>query len=134
MAGHADELESRGIGVLVIGFDELEALDDMKQRLSSPFTFLRDESRAGYIALGLGRAGVLRTYLHPDVLRPYARFALQRELPKLRRRQDRRQLGGDFVVRRDGQVVFAHPERGPEDRVPVGAIVAAARSAAKPET
>lgn len=133
MASYAEELESRDIGVFVIGFDELHRLDDMKRRLSSPFVFLRDASRAGYRALELGRAGLLRTYLHPDVLRPYGRFALQGKFPKLRRQQDRRQLGGDFVVSRDGQVVFAHPERGPEDRAPVGVIVEAARSAAGPD-
>ncbi len=131
MASYAEELESRDIGVLVIGFDELQTLDDMKRRLSSPFIFMRDASRAGYRTLGLGRAGLLRTYLHPDVLRPYARFALQGEFPKLRRRQDRRQLGGDFVVRRNGQVILSHREQGPEDRAPVGAIIAAARSAAE---
>lgn len=133
MASYAEELDTRDIGVFVIGFDELQTLDEMKQRLSSPFIFLRDASRAGYRTLGLGRAGLLRTYLHPDVLRPYARFALQGEFPKLRRQQDRRQLGGDLVVRRNGQVLFSHLEQGPEDRAPVGVIVAAARSAVKPE-
>lgn len=130
MAGYAEELEALDVGVLVIGFDGLHRLEDMKKRLTSPFTFLRDGSRTAYELLGLGRAPLLRTYLHPDVLRPYARFALQGRLPKLRKGQDRRQLGGDFVVRRDGEILFSHLEQGPEDRAPVGVLVDAARSAA----
>jgi hypothetical protein len=42
-----------------------------------------------------------------------------------RRGQDRRQLGGDFVIDRHQRVVLAHPERGPEDRIPVGVILKA---------
>lgn len=134
MAGYAEELEARGVAVFVIGFDQLHALNDMKRRLSSPFTFLRDGSRAAYRALGLGRAGFLRTYLHPNVLQPYARFALQGRFPLLHRHQDRRQLGGDFVIRRSGEIVFSHPEQGPGDRAPAGAIVDAARAAAQSES
>lgn len=65
MASYAEELESRDIGVLVIGFDELQTLDDMKRRLSSPFIFMRDASRAGYRTLGLGRAGLLEPTCTP---------------------------------------------------------------------
>ncbi|MFN2388102.1 MAG: AhpC/TSA family protein, partial [Actinomycetota bacterium] len=100
----------------------------MKHRLESPFAFLGDEERAAYRALDLGRAGLLRTYLHPQVLRPYLGFALHGRFPRLRAQQDRRQLGGDFVLGRDGNVVFSHAERGPEDRAPVGKIVRAALS------
>ncbi len=132
MASYAEELESRDIGVLVIGFDELQTLDDMKRRLSSPFIFMRDASRAGYRTLGLGRApGSSEPTCTPMCCDHTPRFALQGEFPKLRRRQDRRQLGGDFVVRRNGQVILSHREQGPEDRAPVGAIIAAARSAAE---
>lgn len=130
MAGYAEDLQTLDVGVFVVGFDDRRRLDDMKKRLSSPFTFLRDGSRSAYELLDLGRAPLLRTYLHPDVLRPYVGFALQGRFPKLRKHQDRRQLGGDFVVGRDGHVIFAHPEQGPEDRVPVGDLVNAARSAA----
>lgn len=130
MAQHAQDLASHGVDVFAVGFDDLQALRDVKSRLDSPFTFLRDRSRAGYRAMDLGRAGVARTYLHPDVLRPYARLALQGRFPRLRKHQDRRQLGGDFVVLRNGRVVFCHPEQGPEDRAPVGAIVKAAEDAA----
>lgn len=130
MAGYAEELAELDVGVFVIGFDKMHRLEDMKNRLASPFTFLRDGSRAAYQLLGLGRAPLLRTYLHPNVLRPYIGFALQGRFPQLRKHQDRRQLGGDFVVRRDGQVVFAHPEQGPEDRAPVATLVNAARAAA----
>lgn len=129
MASRADELASSGVGVFVIGFDDIETLRDMKRRLESPFTFLGDETRAAYRALALGRAGLLRTYLHPQVVGPYLGFALNRRFPRLQAKQDRRQLGGDFVLDREGHMVFSHPERGPEDRAPVGKIVRSALSA-----
>jgi hypothetical protein len=129
MASHSERLASRGIAVFVVGFDTRDSLREMRDRLGSPFQFLRDASRHSYELMGLHRASVLRTYLHPEVLKPYVRWAVNRRFPTLRRGQDRRQLGGDFVILRTGQLVYEHRELGPEDRPPVGEVVAAALSA-----
>lgn len=111
--------------VLVIGFEEVSRLRELSNRIQSPFRFASDPDRHAYAAFGLGRAGWLRTYLEPGVVAGYARMIVSGELPRLRRRQDRRQLGGDFVFDASGSVVFAHPEEGPEDRASVAAIVEA---------
>jgi len=129
MARYSENLANEGIAVFVVGFDTSDSLRDMRDRLSSPFTFLRDASRNSYELMQLHRASLLRTYLHPDVVMPYVRWAMNGRFPTLRRGQDRRQLGGDFVVLRTGEVVYEHRERGPEDRPPVGEVVAAALSA-----
>lgn len=106
-----------------------ERAEWLQRRLNLPFTMALDPQRAAYEIFGLQRASLLRTYGHPDVLLFYARALLQRHLPDIRRGQDRRQLGGDFVLDRDGTVVLAHRERGPEDRVSVGAILRAVERA-----
>lgn len=129
MAKHAEELTSAGIAVFVVGFDDPVNFREMRDRLGIPFQFLRDGSRRSYELMGLQRSSLVRTYLHPDVVRPYLRWAINRRFPTLRRGQDRRQLGGDFVVLHSGEIVYAHRERGPEDRPPVGEVVAAALSA-----
>lgn len=129
MARHSEELASHGIAVFVVGFDDNSSLREMRDRLGIPFQFLRDVSRHSYELMGLRRASLVRTYLHPDVVKPYVRWAMNLQFPKLQRGQDRRQLGGDFVIRRTGEIVYEHRERGPEDRPPVGEVVAAALSA-----
>jgi len=129
MARYGQELEAADIGVFVVGFDEFLKLRDLRDRLESPFVFLRDAPRSAYLAFGLGRASALRTYLHPNVLGSYARLGFNGHFPRLSKNQDRRQLGGDFVVHRTGEIAFSHPERGTEDRAPVRTIIAAALAA-----
>lgn len=111
--------------VLVIGFEEVDRLRELKHRIESPFRFASDPDRHAYAAFGLGRARWLRTYLNPGVISGYARMIVSGDLPRLRRHQDRRQLGGDFVLDASVSIVFARPEKGPEDRAPVAAIVQA---------
>jgi len=129
MARYTEELDSAGVAVFVVGFDGRDALREMRDRLAIDVPFLRDASRKSYELMGLRRSSLLRTYLHPEVLTPYFRWALRGRFPRLRRGQDRRQLGGDFVILRTGEIVYGHRERGPEDRPPVGEVVAAARTA-----
>lgn len=83
------------------------------------------EDRVLYEAFDLRRIGAARTYLRPKVLGYYTKIAVKGRFPELRRNQDRRQLGGDFVLDENEDVVFSHPEKGPEDRAPVISIVRA---------
>jgi len=43
--------------------------------------------------------------------------------------EDTLQLGGDFVVGRDGRLVYVYRSKGPADRPPVDDLIAAARRA-----
>jgi hypothetical protein len=125
MAEHKDRLDRASVVVLVIGFEDPQRLAWVKQRIESPFRFVVDEERIAYEAFGMGRASWPRTYLHPRVVGGYARMLVGGKKPDLRLGQDRRQLGGDVVLDRDGRIVLSHPESGPEDRSAVGRIVAA---------
>lgn len=110
----------KGAAVMVISFEAKERAAQLQERLRLPLEIALDPHMTAYRTFRLGRASFLRTYTHPDVVLFYGKALLQRRVPDLHRRQDRRQLGGDFVLDSDGFVVLAHPQRGPEDRVPRG--------------
>ncbi len=129
MAENEDDFRRADATVTIVSFESNDRVDSLQSRLNLPFTIALDLQRNAYDIFGLRRASFLRTYVHPDVVLFYARALLQRRIPDLRRGQDRRQLGGDFVLDRDGVLVLAHPERGPEDRVAVGAILRAVERA-----
>lgn len=133
MVEKKDHFRRTGAVVVVVSFETKERAARLQKRLDLPFTIALDPRREAYEGFGLGRASFLRTYGHPEVVLFYAKALLQRHVPDLRRAQDRRQLGGDFVLDRHGAVVLAHPEEGPEDRVPVGAILRAVERLSAPE-
>jgi peroxiredoxin len=130
MAESNDRLERAGATVVVVSFEARERAAWLRDRLHLPFVIALDPHRNGYRSFALRRASFLRTYTHPGVVSFYARALLQGHIPGLHHGQDRRQLGGDFVLDRDGVIVLAHPERGPEDRTPVGSILRAVEDAA----
>jgi hypothetical protein len=127
------EIKNRleGAPVVVISFDPEVRAARLRDRLHLPFEIALDPHMTAYRTFGLGRASFLRTYAQPEVVLFYGKALLRGRVPDLHRRQDRRQLGGDFVLDSDGLVVLAHPERGPEDRVPVGEILRAVEKAAR---
>ena len=129
MARMKDRLEDIDARVAVIGFEDSNRLGWLREKIDSPFPFLRDPELAAYEAYGLGRAAWARTYLHPDVVGGYARMVVKGQLPDLHLGQDRRRLGGDFAIDTEGRIALAHPERGPEDRAAVSELVGALRRA-----
>jgi hypothetical protein len=61
----------------------------------------------------------------PTTIRAYAR--LLRDGGRVRRpTEDTLQLGGDFVVGRDGRLVYAYRSEGPADRPSVDELISAA--------
>jgi len=132
MAERVDRFKQADAMVVVVSFETRERVAWLQSRLHLPFVIALDPERSAYRSFGLRRASPLRIYTHPDVVLFYAKALLHRRVPDLHRGQDRRQLGGDFVLNRDGILVLAHAERGPEDRVPIGAILAAIDEAARP--
>ena len=124
MASMKSRLDAARAQAIVIGFEPAEHLAVLRDRIQSPFRFVVDRDRVLY-RFDLPRIGAARTYLHPKVLGSYGKMATKGRLPQLRRNQDRRRLGSDFVLDAKGAVVLSHPERGPEDRAPVISIVRA---------
>ncbi len=92
-----------------------------------PFTVLVDRERASYVRWGLSRAPWHTIWLHPAVYRTYWR--LLRSGDRLRAGgRDTLQLGGDFVIGPDGDVVLSRPQQR-DDRPPVGELLRAATQA-----
>lgn len=113
--------------VVLVTFTRPRNVRGYRSLLGLPYPVLSDEERAAYRAYGLGRGPWWRVW-GPSTVLAYVRLA--RKGARVRRpTEDTLQLGGDFVVGRDGRIVYAHPSRSPADRPPVDDLVAAVRRA-----
>jgi len=112
--------------VVVVTFTRQRNLRGYRSRFVDPLTVLADEDRQVYRAYGLGR-GPWWTVYGLSTIRRYAGLLLKGrrfERPK----EDTLQLGGDFVVGRDGRLLLAFRSTGPDDRPSVDDLIAAVRS------
>ena len=107
-------LVGSAVGLVAVGFSPPSGLAPLADHLGWTGTFLSDQNRRVYRALGLPRAPVWRVYSPGTMLR-YARAAARgTRLP--RPVEDTRQLGGDAIVV-DGTVVRRWRPRTPDDRI-----------------
>jgi len=121
-----DHLGEMGDAVVaVVTFTPHAQLAGYQVRLGVPFALLSDPDRAAYQAYGLSRGSWWRVY-GPRTLLRYAQL-LRRGRRLERITEDTLQLGGDFVVGRDGRLTFAHRPIDPDDRPDVEDIVRAVR-------
>lgn len=113
-------LRALGAAVLVITREPPDRARAYARELALPFPVLSDEPGVAYRAYGLLRGA--RHVLRPEALLPYLRAAARRgQRPPGR---DPWQLGGDFVLDREGRVALAHPSRHPADRPPLREVLA----------
>ena len=124
MRDRLDELGDAEVALVL--FTRQRNLRGYRARVGLPYTVVTSEDRAAYRAYGLGRGPVWRVY-GVRVLRRYAEL-LRRGRRLERPTEDTLQLGGDFVVGRDGSLVYEFRSTGPDDRPPVDDLVAAVRS------
>jgi hypothetical protein len=123
-----DRIETAGGVVLAVAFDEPKRVRaGLLRGIDDPWPVLIDRDRVAYRRWGLGRASRLRL-VRPDWVRGYARMLLRGDR-LARPGNDVLQLGGDFVIDRNGVVVLAHPQAGFDDRLPAGALVKALEEA-----
>ena len=109
--------------VVVITFTRPRNLRGYRARFVSPLTVLADEDRHVYRAYGLGRGPWWRVY-GPKVWLDYVR--LMRGGARFERpHEDTLQLGGDFVVGRDGRLSLVFRSKGPDDRPSVDTLLSA---------
>ncbi len=126
--GYRHSLDEIGANVVFVTFDDPDAVrKGFLAGLEVPYPVLVDRERESYRAWGLRRSSVAGIWLDPRVWARYAALVLRGE--RMRRfGSDTLQLGGDFVLDRDGIVVYARPQRR-DDRPPVGELLAALRAA-----
>lgn len=119
-----DQLDRFGDAhIAAVTFANQERLAAHREHLGLPFPLLADPDRSIYRQFQLGRTSLRHVY-NPGTLLLYAR--LLRHGRKLRRpTEDTRQLGGDFVIDRTGQLIQGFWPRSPDDRPSVDQLVAA---------
>lgn len=119
-----DRLDDLGDAeVALVTFTRPRNLRGYRGRLGLPYRVLADEGRATYRAYGLGRGPWWKVW-GPATLKAYAR--LLRKGARLERpTEDTSQLGGDFVIDRQGRIAYAFRSTGPANRPSVDDLVAA---------
>ncbi len=125
---NADRLERAGATAVFVVHDRAALVrSTMLSGIASPFPVLLDGDLRAYRAWGLPRASFARIWLDARVWRQYARLLAAGE--RLRGLGgDPRQLGGDFVIDRQGRIAYARPQRR-DDRPPVGELLAVVEAA-----
>jgi len=119
-----DVFDRRGVTIVVISFAEPERLAPYQEHHHWPFVLLADPKRIAYQAFALKRLSWFRVF-SPSTLRLY--FRLLREGKKLQSygKDDYYQAGGDFLIDREGNILFAHRSQNPADRPPVEKLLEA---------
>lgn len=122
---HRARIDACGGQVLAVVCDEPDRVRaGLLRGIEDPYPVLVDIPGDTYRSWGLGRAPRLALARHPAWIRDYATAAL-RGTWRARPGHDILRLGGDFVVAPDGELTFARPQTGFDDRPPAGELVAA---------
>lgn len=109
------EFDQRRVVIVVVSFAEPAKLIPYQQQHRWPFTLLADPKRIAYQAFTLKRLSWFRVF-SPATLRLY--WTLRRKGMKqdAYAGDDIYQAGGDFLVDRQGNILFAHRSQDPADR------------------
>ena len=123
-------LDALGATVLFVVHDEPALVRrTLLADLEPAYPVLVDGARVAYRAWGLRRASAWNVWADPRVWGRYAVLLLRGE--RIRGfGADALQLGGDFVVGRDGTLVYARPQRH-DDRPPVADLLRAVELAGR---
>ena len=112
--------------VVVILFTRQRNLRGYRARYGIPFTCVTSEDLAAYRAYGLRRGPWWRVW-GPPVWLAYARLVARGRRFE-RPTEDTLQLGGDFVVDADGELVYAFRSTRPDDRPAIAELLTALSS------
>jgi len=119
-------LELRRCSAVVVSFaHDISAARQWLAETGCQWRFVQDAGRRLYSSLGLGRE-VCAVWSLSSV-RYYAQMLRAgRQLPtSLMKDDDPYQMGGDFLVASDGQLLLAYSSKTPQDRPSVEVIFAA---------
>ena len=109
------ELNAEVLAIAAVGLKPLTAFAG---ELELPFPVLSDASAEAYFAFGLGKGLAIR----PGTPIKFARL-IWRAKRLYRPVGDIMQIGGDFIVDREGIVRFAHSSEDPTDRPEVAELL-----------
>jgi hypothetical protein len=111
-----DEIRSLGAELVAVTQSKPEVVAVAVREQPWPHPLLCDPDRAAFRAFGLER-GSWGMFFRPHVLGHYLRRMWRGWWPRAPKAgEDLLQLGGDFILDSDGQLVFAHRSADPSDR------------------
>jgi alkyl hydroperoxide reductase subunit AhpC len=117
LCARQNEFAKLNTRVYIISFGTLLALQQWMNEVCNTFTVLLDPERAAYKAYQLERSR-LRSW-HPRVVWIYSKRWFQGGDFYDSHGDDTSQLGGDFIVDKNGILRLVYPSRDPVDRPPV---------------
>ncbi|MDP3276198.1 MAG: peroxiredoxin-like family protein [Deltaproteobacteria bacterium] len=121
-----ETLTQRDIAVLAICFGSPHEAREYREHYALPLDLASDSTRSLYHAYGLGQ-GRTRDVLRPRAILTHARLLLRGfRASETSPKQDIYQLGGDFVIDREGRIAHAYASVAGDDRAPVPALVSSA--------
>jgi len=118
------EFDRRGVAIVIVSFAEPAKLVPYLEYHRWPFTVLADPERKAYAAFALNRLSWWHVF-SLATLKLYfklLRKGLQRQDFG---KEDIYQAGGDFVLDREGNILFAYRSEDPGDRPSVGSLLMA---------
>lgn len=107
--------ETEGVAVAVVSFARPERLVAYQKMHRWSFLLLADPERRAYNAFNLGRLPWYRVFA-PSTLKLYFHLLLKGRKIEDYGKDDYYQAGGDFLLDRDGALLFAHRSHDPSDR------------------
>lgn len=126
MCARQQEFADLNTRVFIISFGTFPGVQQWIKEVCSSFTVLLDRDRVAYNAYGLERSR-LRSW-HPRVVWIYVKHWFQRGEFYDSHGDDTTQLGGDFIVDKNGVLRLVYPSHNPADRPPVEALLKALAS------
>jgi peroxiredoxin len=128
LARHRSELEAIPAAVLVVSFAPVERLRSLTDELSLPFPCLSDPDLQAYAAYALETAELERILTYRTMMALFKLVLQGRRIP--RTEGDPLQLGGNFVIGRDGRLRLTHRMAEPIDRPSVPDLLGLLRQTA----
>ena len=119
----APELRAAGLAVAVVGMGTPEQTAAFGREVDAPFPVLADPERAAYRAYGLAELGA-KEFLTLDAAKAMLGAVLRGNRGG-RPVGNTGQLGGAFVIDREGTVRWAKPSASPGDHVSAAELLAA---------
>jgi peroxiredoxin len=118
------EFDRRGVSVVVVSFAEPATIGHYLEHHQWPFPVLADPQRRVYRAFDLKSLPWYRV-LSPGTLRLYLKLFRKGLIRRHYGKEDIYQSGGDFVIDRDGNLLFAHRSQDPADRPSMSTLLKA---------
>jgi len=128
---HLAEIESLGLQVLVITFEQADRAAEYLAETRLPWILLLDPARSLYAAYHMGRGRFSKIW-GPAALWAYAQLVSRGERPR-RPSGDVQQLGGDVLIDPAGRVVVLRVGEGPADRPAISSLLEPVRNSRSSE-